>query len=211
MKRNTEKKLSRNMLLVLAAGAMALTSIATPALAAKPGAPDRGSAAQRPRPDAAQVVLDNIASKLGRALTTSETKEIKAALGTAKTAIEEANSAWVEEIADVFGLTIEQVRAALQKRAPLVQSISELVGHQLTRAELDALRNATKARRDALKKIHDELVDTIASISGLTPEEADEALRPPPPPRPGDKPADKTGDKPECKPRGGEKGAAKVA
>jgi hypothetical protein len=198
---------TKQWMIALTLGTMGIVNLAAPVVAAQAGTSSgTTSTTQTSRPDPLQVVLDNIAAKLGRALTDSETSEIKTALATAKEEAEEANATMVEDIADTFDLTIDQVKAALQKRAPLVQTLSDLVGHKLTKAEVDALRAATKARRDALKTVHDELVETIASITGLTPEEADETLRPPAPPKPEDKPADKPADKPECKPGGGQGG-----
>ncbi len=198
MKRNAVKKnATKALMLALAVATTGLMSIATPIRAASSAG---SSTTPPPRPNPGQAVLDNIAAKLGRALTEAEVNEIKAALKAAKDEIEEANATAVEDIADTFGLTVDQVKAALQKRAPLVQTLSELVGHKLTQAEIQALRDIMKARRDALKKIHDELVESIASSTGLTPEETDEALRPPPPPKP---PEGKPGDKPGCKPPGG--------
>ena len=188
--------LKNNGLAALALTATGLMNIAAPLFAAPTatGSTQTNRAGTQPdgkQPDGTQTVLDNIAAKLGRALSASETKEIKAALEAAKTKIEAANATLLQDIADAFGLTTEQVKTALQTRAPLVQTLSQLVGHKLTQAEIEALRAATKARADALKTIHDDLVETIASITGLTPGEAADALRPPPPPKPGDKPCDK--------------------
>ncbi len=132
---------------------------------------------------------------MGRALTASEIKEVNAALTSGKEQIEDANATLVKNIASAFGLSQDQVKEALKKRAALVQTLAEMVGRKLTATEIQALRVAMNARRDALKTIHDELAVTLASATGLTPEEAGEALRPPPPPKPGDKPADKPADK----------------
>ena len=133
MKRST---VTKKLMLALALGITGLMSVATPVLAAS-----TGGTTQTSRPDQAQVILDNLADKLGRALTASEIKAVNAALTSGKEQIEDANATLVKNIASAFGLSQDQVKEALKKRAALVQTLAEMVGRKLTATEIQALRD----------------------------------------------------------------------
>lgn len=163
------------------------------------------STANPQKPNPAQALLDNLADKLERELTKAEANEIKLALDTAKEKIEAANGKLVSDLSSAFALSADQVKEALQTRAPLVETFARLVGHKLTRDEINLLKPAFEAHHKALKSSRDELIATIGSVTGLSNDEVAESLQPPPP-KPSDKPNNKPGDKPNCKPGGEQSG-----
>ena len=139
-----------------------------PAPPPRPGGPGKG-------------LLEKLEAKLGRALSETEKKEIGDALKTAEQKLHEAQDEFVGAVADATGLTLDQVKAALKgaARGPAQgKALENALGRKLTATERAAVRAAIKARCEAKKAAMDELIATIASITGLTEDEVKEALKP---------------------------------
>jgi len=169
--------------LALSAGGLTLAGHAATSTDATPDS----SAAQTapPKPDRLAGLIARIEDKLDRALTDEEKTEIADALKAEAQASRDAQGDAVEAIAEATGLALDKVKEALKgnPRGPeILQRLADQLGRALTDAERKAVVAALKARADARKAAHEQLIATVASITGLTEDEANEVLKPPPPP-----------------------------
>jgi len=128
----------------------------------------------------AEALVPRLEARRGQPMSAWQRKQVAAAALQCIESLEGPRKQFVDDLADVMGVDPEQIDGLLPPVGPgtgpvdkaMIAKLESLAGRKLRGGELDALRTADERKQAALKPIQERFVRQLATLSGLSVEDA---------------------------------------